>query len=1184
MCVVLIGVSCLLNVSGANPSLTWSNISGPWSAEFNGSFGAVAVHPSNSNVIFLGNSALGPGVFKSADGGATWVAKNDGIVQLGLFTKNYPPISKIMISPSNPSVIYLGTLVDNPLFEGGVGDIYRSTDGGESWQRASGPANLLGVHELHGSVFDFDVHPLNPDIVYAGVSGQGIMKTIDGGNHWTEVFSGVTHQGAVDYFHIVRIHPSMPETVFFSGFTYYAADVLPVPTRQFDTTGTPGLIPFPLRKSTDAGATWNNTGTPSSMALHSDLQFEPASGLMYLSTIAYQTPVFIYIKNRGIFKSADTGASWQSINSSSVGDLSALPFVALMANPSSVNGGVFASGGLSGQLLATTDRGSHWMTVGPCLLNTYVGRAVLAGNKLILLTSLGIYSADASALFAPAPPVVSSFNPAIMTGLPLPQTQPVTITGSGFTSSSRLTFSDGTTTFSDRVPTFVSTTELRYNIAVGPNAGTWTVKVANGTVESLPRTFYVLSSAAQLTGLSISGPSVITENGTGQFAATALFSDGSSQSVTPTWNENSSVTTISSSGLLSAGSVSADTVVTVTASYVSAGITKTTSADVIIANAGSGSGSQTIHALVNGNFEAGSSPWAPTGDADVYAGSYPHAGSYYAYLGNANNAGGAVAQFFPIPAGTTAATLRFYLNIVTEETSTTGAYDKMKIDLATANDEYVGTIAEFSNLDKGANVNGTYSVKTFDIMPLLNAHKGESLFLIFAGETDSTLKTIFRIDDVDLKLTVDNPVSLTGLNIRGPSSIREGLGAMFLADAILSDGTSQTISPDMWTENSPATSITEDGFLFTSQVSSDTAVTVTASYTFDGVSRQMAKIVTIIDTNAPRAFRFLSIGGPTAVAENSSGHFWAQAIFDDGTVQDVTPTWSVNGTTSSISSSGLLSTGEVNTDTTVTVSSSCTIGGVTKTASQAVQILNTLPPPTLSHLIISGPSSVTENTTAQYGATAYLTDGSWQTATATWSVDSAASNISGSGSLNAGNVTSNAQATVFANCTLGGITRSASKIVTIINTNLVPAYTLTVIVTNGTVARSPDKAFYTNGAIITLTATPPANLAFLGWGGSFTSYSNPVTLTICSNTVLTASFGVPEIRISPPTFSADGKVHTRIFGSPGVAFEIQTSTNMNTWEMATTGQIPASGTIQIEVVGNARERARFYRAMVPTGP
>ena len=471
-----------------NPALLWAKASGPWGTEFDGSFGAIAVHPTNPNVIFVGSSALGPGVFKSSDGGATWSTKNSGIAQIGLFTSHYPPISKIVISPSNPNVMYLGTAVDDPLFVGGSGDVYRSSDAGETWQKVDGQRNLFGVYQIEGAISDLDVHPQKPEIVYAGVAGQGVLKTSNGGLDWNTVFAAGSALGTVDYFHIVRILPTQPSTVFFSGFTYYSEDVIPGPPIQggFKTTGTQGLVPFALRKSTDEGATWRSIPDPSPIALFTDLQFEKASGNLYLSTIAYQTPVFFHVGNRGVFKSSNSGENWQAINQATFASLDQLPFVALAVNPSSVNAGIFASGGLSTMFIGTTDQGNHWLNLDPCLLNACIGRGALAGNKLFLLTSVGIYSADVSVLFASSAPVITKVEPAQLQPLPSPQTQTLHIYGSGFTSSSTLVFTHGASVFNSVQARlhFQNANQIDYDIIVDGAEGDWWVKVVNGSQES----------------------------------------------------------------------------------------------------------------------------------------------------------------------------------------------------------------------------------------------------------------------------------------------------------------------------------------------------------------------------------------------------------------------------------------------------------------------------------------------------------------------------------------------------------------------------------------------------------------------------------------------------------------------------------------------------------------------------
>ncbi len=766
--------------------------------------------------------------------------------------------------------------------------------------------------------------------------------------------------------------------------------------------------------------------------------------------------------------------------------------------------------------------------------------------------------------------------------------QLITISGTNFKFSgdpnaSSLIFYDPANNAYPRTPINVTTTSMQYNLNVQSAAGTWKVKVVSGGVESLPFSFTVTSSGSQLTGLSISGPATVVENNSGQFTATAYFSDGSSSTVTSStsWSENSSVTSISSSGLLSAGSVSSDTAVTVSASYTLNGIAKATSANVTVVNSGSGGGTTTIHPLVNGTFESGASPWSPSGYADVVALSYPHLGSWYAYLCNANNADGSFAQFFPIPAGATAATIQFYLNVVSSETSTTTAFDTMKVDLATGSDQYVGTIAQFSNLDKGANGNGSYVLKSYNIMPLVSAYKGQSLFLIFAGHTDAGLSTIFRIDDVDITLTVDNPVSLTGLSIRGPSSIPEGRGDTFWADAIFSDGTTQTISPNSWSESSSVTTISSDGFLSAGSVGSDTAVTVTASYTFNGVTQQATKSVTIVGINAAHTLTSLAISGPSSMNENSSGQFTATAIFADGTSQTVTPTWSENSSATTISSGGVLNAGEVGGDTTVTVSASYTTGGITQNASQGVLVINVPTPPTLASVTINGPNSLNENTTAQYYTTAAFSDGTSQVVAPTWSEDSAATSIAISGLLNAGEVANNTSVTISASYTVGGSTRSAQKTVTVLNTTGLPTYTLTVNAVNGTVTKSPDQANYESGSQVVLTAVPANGYLFNVWSGDATGSQNPLMVTITTNMSIVVNFTAAPIssnRLTSINIS-NGLVSFYLNGPGGSNYVVQYSTNLVNWVSLVTNVIPSGGIRVVDFPMQTSPAEMFYRAL-----
>jgi hypothetical protein len=141
----------------------------------------------------------------------------------------------------------------------------------------------------------------------------------------------------------------------------------------------------------------------------------------------------------------------------------------------------------------------------------------------------------------------------------------------------------------------------------------------------------------------------------------------------------------------------------------------------------------------------------------------------------------------------------------------------------------------------------------------------------------------------------------------------------------------------------------------------------------------------------------------------------------------------------SISSSGLLTVGQVGGNTTTTVSATYTIGSTTHSASQQVSIIYIPPPPSFTSLSINGRGSVNENSTAQFSASAWFSDGSSQVVVPTWSVDSVATSISIFGLLSAGEVTSDMSVTVPASYTTGGTTRNAQTNVTVIN---MPTYTI----------------------------------------------------------------------------------------------------------------------------------------------
>ena len=169
-----------------------------WNPVFDGqpiaSIGALEVAPSNPNVLYAGTgesdirSALssGDGVYKSTDGGQSW--KNVGL-------RDTRQISRIVVDPHNPDVVYVGALghAYGPNAERGV---FKSVDGGATWTHVLDKGANVGISDLA-------IAAANPNILFAGTwnthrppwstyppvdgPGGGIYRSTDSGASWTQL-------------------------------------------------------------------------------------------------------------------------------------------------------------------------------------------------------------------------------------------------------------------------------------------------------------------------------------------------------------------------------------------------------------------------------------------------------------------------------------------------------------------------------------------------------------------------------------------------------------------------------------------------------------------------------------------------------------------------------------------------------------------------------------------------------------------------------------------------------------------------------------------------------------------------------------------------------------------------------------------------------------------------------------
>jgi hypothetical protein len=150
--------------------------------------------------------------------------------------------------------------------------------------------------------------------------------------------------------------------------------------------------------------------------------------------------------------------------------------------------------------------------------------------------------------------------------------------------------------------------------------------------------------------------------------------------------------------------------------------------------------------LLNPGFESGNVNWVGTAGVITNSTSRtPRTGSWYAWLnGYGTTHTDSLYQQVTIPASATSATLNFYLKIDTAETTTTTAFDTLKVQIRNSSNTVLATLATYSNLNKGT----VYLLKSFNV----TAYKGQTIRVYFLGVEDASLQTSFLIDDTALNV------------------------------------------------------------------------------------------------------------------------------------------------------------------------------------------------------------------------------------------------------------------------------------------------------------------------------------------------------------------------------------------------------------------------------------------------
>jgi hypothetical protein len=180
----------------------------------------------------------------------------------------------------------------------------------------------------------------------------------------------------------------------------------------------------------------------------------------------------------------------------------------------------------------------------------------------------------------------------------------------------------------------------------------------------------------------------------------------------------------------------------VTKAYDAAGNVGTSSTVTVTVNNSTGS----TQLLANPGFESGAVSWTATaGVITNDAGQAGHGGTWKAWLdGYGATHTDTLMQQVAIPSGKTSATLTFWLHIDTAETTTTTAFDTLKVQVRNSSGTVLATLATVSNLNAAAG----YAQKSFN----LNAYIGQTIQVYLVGSEDSTLQTSFVVDDFALNV------------------------------------------------------------------------------------------------------------------------------------------------------------------------------------------------------------------------------------------------------------------------------------------------------------------------------------------------------------------------------------------------------------------------------------------------
>jgi photosystem II stability/assembly factor-like uncharacterized protein len=285
---------------------------------------AITVHPTNPDVVYLGT---GDGAYRSSDRGERWDR---------LDIPQGTEVWSVLVHPTQPRTLYAGT---SPV------GVYRSDDGGDTWRRLANAAQPDKVTMSFACrVMRLAADPQHPDEIYATLEVGGAMRSLDGGETWTDcsadlvklaarphlrsqIQSDTDTEGMLDG-HAIAVSAARPGTAFLA-------------------------VRMGLFRSDDRGATWQDmeVGRFSPLTYARDVRVSPQDGRVLYACLSPAARS----ADGSLYRSADLGETWTRFDR---GVKAEATMMAVALHPREA--GQVHCVSRSGQVFGTQDGGATW--------------------------------------------------------------------------------------------------------------------------------------------------------------------------------------------------------------------------------------------------------------------------------------------------------------------------------------------------------------------------------------------------------------------------------------------------------------------------------------------------------------------------------------------------------------------------------------------------------------------------------------------------------------------------------------------------------------------------------------------------------------------------------------------------------------------------------------------------------